>query len=252
MRLILPKNIFTRQIYDILPDDIKKNTSFSSSSLISAEINKSDEIIGLIPTIDLIKNKELFISKKYGISFEETLCNTYLYFNPNQKDIEEISLVGDVSSQEVILSKILFKEVYNMNVEIHLYTDDKIEKGKNLLVSGDLNLTQNLFLSGLSFAEEMIEIISSPYVNFVLAASQSNLLEEFHNKVGKIGTKIYNSVEQSGFGKDLEEETRNYYKQNISSFIFEFSEQDIEGIQQLIRLPYFHGVVDDIFDLKFV
>jgi hypothetical protein len=44
----------------------------------------------------------------------------------------------------------------------------------------------------------------------------------------------------------------DYLKDNISSLIYEFETQDIDNIHQLIRLPYFYGIIQDMVDLKFV
>jgi hypothetical protein len=39
---------------------------------------------------------------------------------------------------------------------------------------------------------------------------------------------------------------------NISSLILKFDEQDVEGIKQVLRLPYFHGLISDIVEVKFI
>jgi hypothetical protein len=32
----------------------------------------------------------------------------------------------------------------------------------------------------------------------------------------------------------------------------DFAQNDIEGINQLLRLPYYHRIIDDIVEVKFV
>jgi hypothetical protein len=46
--------------------------------------------------------------------------------------------------------------------------------------------------------------------------------------------------------------TMKYIKDNISSLVMELDMQDIEGILQLTRLPYYYGIIKDIIDVKFV
>ncbi|MGD1006850.1 MAG: hypothetical protein ABR980_06430, partial [Ignavibacteriaceae bacterium] len=98
MKILFPQNIFSRLIADSLPAQIKDNIKFLSSALLTSELIKSDETVGLIPTIDIIKHSELFISKDFGLSFEGSLCNSYFYFSDSRRQLKEISLFGDVSS----------------------------------------------------------------------------------------------------------------------------------------------------------
>jgi hypothetical protein len=39
---------------------------------------------------------------------------------------------------------------------------------------------------------------------------------------------------------------------NIQHLVFDFDEQDIEGIKQLLQLPYYHGMIKEMIDVKFV
>ena len=96
------------------------------------------------------------------MSFNALLSNSFIYFKEKQKTIGEIFLHGDVTSNEVILSKILLKEFYNINVKTTLLTYEPSDFEKNLLIVGDENFVKELFSNGLSLSEEIIELISAP------------------------------------------------------------------------------------------
>jgi len=34
--------------------------------------------------------------------------------------------------------------------------------------------------------------------------------------------------------------------------VFDFDKQDLEGMKQLLQLPYYHGIIKDLIDVKFV
>jgi hypothetical protein len=252
MKLIIPLNIFTEMLYNNLGEGLKKNIIFKSSSLITSEIKNHRNSIGLIPTLDLLKNKDLFVSKKYGLAFESSLCNSYIYFKPGQKNLDEFSLFGDISSLEVILSKILFKEIYNSDVKIEILTDEKKMLDKNLVITGNINFEVERFLSGISFSEEVIESLSLPFVNYVFASQDEEVLKELNQKLENVSSLIYKNVEKFKFGKSLTENSIEYIKTNISSLILDFEQNDVEGINQLLRLPYYHGIINDIIEVKFV
>ncbi len=250
MKIVFPENIFAQLIIENLPagnEIIKK-----PSSLIAMEIDNNEDWTGLIPTTDLIKYKELYVSRSFGISFEDSLCNSYIYYASGGKDISEINLFGDISSLEVLLCKILFAEMYNKTVEVKIAANEKNIANKNVLITGNKNFIEDRFLKGISFAEEIVETLSLPFVNYVFASKRKNLIEQVNKLMKGISNSIYNRAEEMDFNFDIPEKAKSYLKENISSFVIDFTDQDIEGVSQLLRLPFYHGIINDIIEVKFV
>ena len=250
MKLFFPNNIFASLIAKNLSgnDEIK----FVPSSMLSKHLTEDEESAALIPTTDLINHNDLYVSKKFGVSFEGEISNSYIYFKPGEPHINEISLYGDVSSLEVIITKILFKEVYGADVVMQILTDESNLDNKNLVVIGDQNFSTGIFSKGISFADEVTESLDLPFVNFIAASRSSKIIEELDEKTKNITAGIYTSIETANIGEKYSSEVVELFKANSASLIFELDEQDVEGITQLVRLPYFHGITKDIFELKFV
>lgn len=221
------------------------------SSVIVKRILKEQNSVGLIPTLDLLSNKDLFISSELGISFDALISNAYIYFKEEQETIDEIFLKGDVTSNEVILSKILFKEFYDVDVKTTLLSQEQPNFNDNLLIVGDENFEKELFLNGLSFAEEIIELINAPYVNFVLAGTSEKVIKEFNSNFKEILTTGHGEKFDHLFPR-FPETSLNFISVNVQHLVFDFDEQDIEGIKSLLRIPYYHGLIKDIIELKFV
>jgi hypothetical protein len=119
------------------------------------------------------------------------------------------------------------------------------------LITGDENYEKELFLNGLSFAEEIIELINAPYVNFVVAGSSEEMLKDFNSK--------YKSSFARGHADNYEklfpafpQTSLDFLSVNVQHLVFDFEDQDREGINQLLQMPYFHGMIKDIIDVKFV
>lgn len=252
MNIFLPQNVFTNLLADSFTQELKSKVIFKPSSLITSEVLKTENSVGLITTTELIKNRELFVSKKHGISFESSLCNTYIYFNSAQKKVDEINLFGDISSLEVILSKILFKEVYDSDVQIQISTSEEKLQNNNFIITGDKNFEQEKFLSGISFAEEIIEILSLPFVNYVFASKEKKIIQNLNETLEGLSPEVYKKVEEGNFGKNLSAKSKEYFISNISSMVIDFAQNDIDGISQLIRLPYFYGLINDIIEPNLV
>lgn len=51
---------------------------------------------------------------------------------------------------------------------------------------------------------------------------------------------------------NFSEDTNEYIENNISSLISQFDERDLEGIRQLLLLPYYYQMIDDMIEVKFV
>jgi len=64
--------------------------------------------------------------------------------------------------------------------------------------------------------------------------------------------KIYDKVDNGEFGLNFTEEVKQYFKENISSFICNLDEQDVDGLDQLLRLPFYHDLIQEIIEIKFV
>ena len=250
-KFYLPRNIFSRILVSELEEKSEIDFQFVPSSLIVKNLFNEKDSVGLIPTLDLITNKDLYISSEIGISFNALLSNAYIHFKEEQETIDELFLRGDVTSNEVILSKLLFKEFYDVEIKTTLLSMEVTDFKNNILIIGDENYEKELFLNGLSFAEEIIELINAPYVNFVLAAKSEETLKEFNIK--------YKSNLINGHADNFDVLFPNYPQTsldflsvNIQHLVFDFEEQDREGIKQLLQMPYFHGMIKDIIDVKFV
>lgn len=251
IKFYLPQNIFSRIFLSKIEHKTNLEVEFAPASLIVKKILSEKETIGLIPALDLISNNKLFISSEIGISFDAMLSNSYIHFKEKQETIEEIFLKGDVTTNEVILSKILFKEFYEVDIKTTLMNSEVAAFDNNMLIIGDENYEKELFLKGLSFSEEIIELINAPYVNFVLAGSNEKKVRNFEkiNKESLAKTHLENISE---LFPTFPQSALDFISVNIQHLIFDFEEQDIEGIKQLLQLPYYHGMIKEIIDVKFV
>lgn len=252
MNIYFPQNIFTELIKSSLPAGMQEKVQYLPGALVTNEVIKDKESVALIPTFDLIKHKDLFVSRSFGISFEGDLCNSYLYFLTSERNIKNIHLSGDVTSNEAVGAKLILKELYSADVELNLQSGTNLNEGKNILLVGDSNFSDGKFKKGVSFAEEIIEVLSLPYVNYLLVSTDKTMLDNFHKSISDVQTRIYNLVDEDGFGKELSEDTREIIRAGISSFICKLDRQDLDGVEQLLRLPFFHEIISDIIEINYV
>jgi len=249
MKVYFPENIFTRFLFNSLNRDERKIVSFKPSSLLSQSINQDASSVALIPTLEVITHPDLYLSTSVGISFDESLCNSFIYYEPGKEGIEKINLAGDISTMEVILLKIFFKELYNSEPDIKLQTNMPNKIAGNYLISGDENFKEARYEKGISFSEEMIELVSAPYVNFILASNDKKLIKDY-------STVLLNAIELINYNSDsqfnFDIKSREFIKENMISVVYNLGEQDIVGIKELVKLPYYYGLTTEMVDLKLV
>jgi len=250
-KFYLPKNIFSHFFLSKLEDKSGIESGFVPASLVAKKILMDEYSVGLIPTMDLVTNKELFVSSEIGISFDAMVSNAYIHFKEKQETIEELFLKGDITSNEVILSKILFKEFYDVDIKTTLLSSEPVDFKDNILITGDENYEKELFLNGLSISEEIIELIDAPYVNFVLAGNNEEIVKNFAT-IHKVSLAKKHSENISDLFPTLPQSSLDFLSVNIQHLIFDFDEQDLDGIKQLLQLPYFHGMIKEMIDVKFV
>jgi len=250
-KLYLPRNIFSKIFATEIQSKTEINVEFLHSSLIARRLIEDQNSIGLMPSLDLLTNKDLFVSSRIGITFDALLSNSYIHFKEEQKTIEEIFLKGEVSSNEVILSKILFKEFYGITVKTTLLSQEPPDFDENILIVGDENFEREMFLNGLSFSEEVIEMIGAPYVNFVLAGLSEDIVKNFNSEYDD----VFKNGHKENFSQllpELPQTSLDFISVNIQHVIFDFDEQDLEAIKLLLQMPYYHGLLKEMIEVKFV
>ncbi|MCF6271414.1 MAG: hypothetical protein L3J41_17010 [Melioribacteraceae bacterium] len=252
MNIIIPQNIFSALFALSLPNKYKDKVIIKESSLISQDLEKDKKNIALIPSLDLLKHQELFVSKKIGISFGGILSNSYFYFIPEQTTFNKILLKGDLSSNDIILSKILFPELFGVEPEFAIDVNPIDFQNNNYLIVGVDNESYPITKNGISFTEQIDGMIDLPYVNFVLASYEKDSLLEVENELLGLDEKIEKQIDEL-FGKlKLDSDLRNYLLDNFQSVYYDFTEIEVEGLTELLKLPYYHGIVEDLVDIKFV
>lgn len=251
MNIIIPQNIYSALFALSLPDKYKDKVIIKESSLITGRLENNKNDVALIPSLDLLKHEELFVSKKLGISFNGILSNSYFYFIPEQTTFNKILLKGDLSSNDIILSKILCPELFGVEPEFAIDVNPIDFDNNNYLVVGIENEEYPVIKNGISFSEQIDGMIDLPYVNFVLASNNKESLLEIENELSGLTETIEKQIEELIGKLKLDRKMRDYLLDNLQSVYYDFTEVEIEGLTELLKLPYYHGITKDMIDIKF-
>jgi hypothetical protein len=252
MKIVIPKNIYGAILSLNFPDRLKEKVEVLPSSMVSAEIINGKADVGLIPSLDLLKYPDLKISGKIAISFDGLISNAYLYFVPELNRFEKIKLRGDVSSNEIILTKIMFQERFDIDVEVILDTQTLDFDENNYVIVGGENEEHVISRNGVSFADQIAELIDYPYVNFVLASKDENKLNELESHLKDIDRIVEDELFNLLSKMKLPKENEDMFVENIDSLYFEMTSNEKEALNELIKLAFYHGIIDEMKELNFV
>lgn len=247
--IAIPDNILANLFIAAFPENTFKDVKrIKSPELLTSLITGKCDF-ALIPTMELIKKPELVVSGNFGISLDGEISNSFYYFKSGQKSVNEIYLEGDISYQDVMLTKLIFKEIYGISPELKINTTGALP-GENRVISGDENYRDDLLFDGLNMTGEVIEFLGYPFVNYVLTAKTEEKMSELEMSVsGKI-REIYDILEDFQFPAIFSEQVIEYFDDMKNHIAFSFYEHHQEAIDNLIGFPFLLGMTEDVPDYK--
>jgi len=252
MKLFIPNNIFSSILVSAIPENSGIEIIKKESPLLCKQLESNTTAVALIPSLELINHQTLFISSSLGISFDGLLSNSYLYLPEKERSLEKMKVRGDVSINEIVLAKILFSERYSSNVEIILDTTNVTDISGDYIAIGDENFLLGNYKKGISFSDQVAEMLDLPYVNFVFASHDKESLEYFNSLFSNIDEKIEDNIIRILSNLDYSEDIKSFISENLGSVYFEMTKNESEAVLELVKLAYYHGIIHDMFDLKFV
>lgn len=252
MKLLLPNNIYAEIFSFLVPGIGRDDVILANSAAISKELDENMADLALIPSLDLLNYPDFFVSGKTAISFDGQLSNSFFYFLKQLRKVKEVYLRGDVSKNDVILTKIIFAEQFDSAVEVFLDSHPFELNTKNYLVCGSENYGNNIFEAGLSLADQISDLLEAPYVNYVLVSKDEKLLKDFTSGLSNLDKTLEDSFEQIAGKLSFSHNAIEDVRQNLNSVYYDMTEVEKKSLTDLIRLPYFTGITEDIVETKFV
>ena len=252
MKILLPDNIYAKIFFSLLPGFTEAEIIYSKSAVISKELDEDKADIARIPSMDILSHPAFYISGKAAISFDGAVSNSYFYFIKQLRFVKELFLRGDVSKNEVILSKIIFEEQFDSTPEIFLDSKEFSLNEKNYLICGNENFTDNLLDAGFSLADQIADMLEAPYVNYVLASKNEQIIKNLNTKIADLDKMLEDNFEAVSKNLNVGEHVLSFVRDNLNSLYFDMTEIERKSFADLIQLAYFAGIIEDIPDIKLI
>ena len=73
-----------------------------------------------------------------------------------------------------------------------------MRESNNLIIAGQKNFYDDRLFGGISFSEEMIEMLSLPYINFVLASHDNESIKNLEPRLLEKIPYVYDTFNKLG------------------------------------------------------
>jgi len=193
--------------------------------------------------IDYAKDYSMYriIPEVAAVSRKES--NTVnLFFTRDAHTIKRIGADPSYAS-EIVLANIILAEKYEIHAQIVPTTSGVSCLGREadaFLACGDLASKLTDYQNKLDLVDEWHDITELPFVHGFWVTREGSLTDE------EIGLIIENG--KAGLKKMKDSDT----SQEHITFSYLLGEEEIQAVGEFFRMAYYHGILKDIPDIKFI
>ncbi len=241
-------NIYTRLLFSAITNAEIKVTFMQNNSLQKAFSDNLYDLY-LLPSLEITQTNNLFVSKKIGIAFDGFLSPDYIFYSQSE-NLKKMNLIGDYSMNEIILSKVVFREVFAQEIEIII--EKNTNTNDNLIVCGNSNFTQNKFEKGDSLSELISNYLDAPYLKYIFVSKSKEPIVKINQFAEIIGEKEFADITKNEYFIEFSENVLEILKSEWDSIYFSLTDLEIDAFEEFRKIPFYYGLADEMKELAFI
>ncbi|MBW7886867.1 MAG: hypothetical protein H3C35_00725 [Bacteroidetes bacterium] len=176
-----------------------------------------------------------------------------LYFRAGMKNISTLA-VNITSAAEVVLARIILEEKYDAAPSIVPVAGDldaMLQKADAALLIDAQAAFSDSDYPFVDLVDEWYDVSELPYVHAVFTGRQNDYSENLHKQLMEVENEA--GLRLSFVIKELSKNnshTEDSYSNYLSHFSYQFSDEVLQSLEEYFRLAYYHGILDDIPEIK--
>ncbi len=250
------RELFTQPLYRNLkssPDKSGELLFDIPSAHIDAMMNKERDAAFVAP-MDFAQNSSgMILYPNVGVSSSGNSNVARLYLRKNLQQITSLA-VGNVSTTDVVLARIILGEKYNSEpaiVPVFGSIDEMLAKADCALVSGDSLLTLNSDQPFIDIVDEWSDITELPFVHTLCIARSETFSKEISALLLSSQEAGQHSIESIANEIAAETSRSSDLLQNyLSHFSYGFDELSKTSLEEFFRMAFYYGMLGDIPEIN--
>lgn len=194
--------------------------------------------------IDYAKDYAMYrIVPDAGVVSRNESGTVVLVFKKNMRSINTLA-IDPRSSSEIVLASIILAEKYDLRPKLIPWSgtlDEALIKTDSALVVGDAVLTMSEHSNTIDLVDEWTDITELPFVHGVWVAREQAFSDDELRAIIKSSQP---SVKPELFTNQAPPDYFEYFQ-------YILDEESKSALAEFFRMAYFHGILNDITDVKF-
>ena len=208
-----------------------------------------------VPPIDFAQNSSgMVLYPNLGVSSIGDSGVARLFLRKNLPVIRTLA-VGNVSTTDVVLSRIILGEKYESEpaiVPVIGTVDEMLAKADCALISGDSLLRLQTDHPFIDLVDEWTDITELPFVHTVCIARE----DAFAKEVVALLTSSQEAGKHSidSIANELSAELKissDTLQQYLSHFSYGFNESSKTALEEFFRMAFYYGILGDVPEINF-
>lgn len=244
-RLGIITDSYAKPLFKILRE--KENQKFifleNNPAELAIKLRQKELDGAFLSPIDYAKDYSMYkiIPEVAAVSRKES--NTVnLIFTRDAHTIKRIGVDPSYAS-EIVLANIILAEKYEIHAQIVPTTSGISSLGLEVdafLACGDIVSRLTDYQNKLDLVDEWYDITELPFVHGFWVTREDSLTDEEIGLIIESGKAVYKKMKVS-----------NTNEEHIN-FNYFLGEEEIKAVGEFFRMAYYHGILKDIPDIKFI
>lgn len=255
-------HLFARPlVYGLEGAGSKFRLDYASPTTLASKMREGALDLAFLSPIDYALNSSDYsIIPGIGVSSPTADRSVLLGFHQGLKNIGTVA-VADASTSEVVLTRIILKEKHEIDPTFVplppsslLSVEAMLDRADAALITGDDGpLKGYAFQSAFDLVDEWLDLTGLPFVHGFWVLRPNALSEEGVRDLRTSKERGINGLEEIAAAAAGATQTPIDRVQDfLKSLTFDLDDEDVDALRQFLRFAFYHGMIADVPELKFV
>lgn len=258
-RLGVPADLYWKPLLVHLAEENLFDRQLGVPARHALQLREQELDAALLTPVDYARDSSaLVIIPGVGVSSRDATGSIILIFRDELHTVTTVA-IDPSSASEIVLAKILLAEQFDLEprfVPAVGSLQERLARADAALVVGDVSL--NLATSHpnrIDLVEAWTDMTDLPYVHGIWCATEGALSADHARslrRAGERGAASLDALAADHVGPRFPALSAPDLSAYLQSFSYTLTDEDLDGFDEFLRYSFFHGIVPDVAELRFL